>query len=749
MRPLLAIILCVPLPVSGLAANGVVLQLSLAEGNPSDTEVKRNQRDVGILRLKLESTGGEAAVSALILSRQDTPLASHDFWKVSIFDDGRTPPVELASGDFDIDQQLNETLILRFRSPLRITPGNPPSLKSLLDRFQIKDKPLGRGYDLVAFEYIPSLPVSPPAAASSSASTATAIPTAAFTATPSAGDYVRDTRLNRIGDIADIRAPSGRSGKTISPPLATAHRNASGSTLDVSVDAENVLRPTNKKALGVSFFLPGDGDPNWTENGECRAGLPLDWNGNDRLVTHLCGNFEPAVRDLHLQMTRVYDLAIYDRFQRVGQIPWYAHFDAKAALDHWAKLSNRLAIPQENMVLGIHLYTTAQDPQAIYPTPDFWRDVVQYSVHRGYRFKHWEIGNEVYIPIPESATGFVLNGFYDENNLALSVERFRRYFIAVSNAIRSVQPDAKVGLSIRGPDDITTENTWTDRVLRATAGYYDFLVGHYYNLGCGEVGDDAFERFVLAHNYALLQAQLSILERARNLPGNTGKPIYHYDTEWGAHGWRDQNCRGSVGAEVRNGNTYGTMQRAIRLIYYLREGIVEGASTWAMFTRDRINDPAFGLLTHAGPGWRSMVYWLYRYFQQFSGDWILNIDGSAPFLNGTFQRYPWPSPLPASGPYTPVLAAKSGDGRQLYLIIANANERLSYDFRVSLRNFLGAAASGYLLRDYRRGSWKDNNPFSTSESDFVRPHTVNLSPEGNTLTGNIPAHSVLFVRILK
>ncbi|HXF05561.1 MAG TPA: hypothetical protein VNM72_09105 [Blastocatellia bacterium] len=124
---LLTVILCLaPLHAAAeLAANGVVLQLSLAEGSPSDMEVERNQRDISILRLKLESTGGEAAVSALTLSRQGTPLASQDFWKVSIFDESRTPPIELASGDFDIDQQLNETLILRFRSPLRISPSTP------------------------------------------------------------------------------------------------------------------------------------------------------------------------------------------------------------------------------------------------------------------------------------------------------------------------------------------------------------------------------------------------------------------------------------------------------------------------------------------------------------------------------------------------------------------------------------------------------------------------------------------------
>lgn len=600
----------------------------------------------------------------------------------------------------------------------------------------------------------------PLAATPSPASTAMAIPTVAAAITPWGGDDAYDSIMNRIGALAAIRAPSTLSGERIYLPLVIVHQNQpwiytlnhrlqAGNTLDVSVDAEDVLRPTNQKVLGVSSFIVGDGDANWRVNGECRAGLPIDQDGIYRLDHHPCGNFEPAVSNLSLRMTRVHDLAIYDRFQRVGQVPWYAHFDAKQALDHWAELANRLGIPQENMVLGIQLYTTNGDRETIYPTPDFWRDVVQYSVHRGYRFKHWEIGNEVYIPIHEDTTGFVLNGFYTDGNLDLSVERFRQYFTAVSDAIRSVQPDAQIGLSVRGPDDITTENTWTDKVLRATAGYYDFLVGHYYNLGCGEVGDDAFERFVLAHNYALLQVQLSILERARNLPGNMGRPIYHYDTEWGAHGWRDPNCRGSVGAEVRNGNTYGTMQRAIRLIYYLREGIVEGASTWAMFTRDRTGEPAFGLLTHAGPEWRSMVYWLYRYFQQFSGDWILNIHGSAPFFTGTFQRYPWPSPLPASGPYTPLLAAKSGDGRELYLIIANANERLSYNFHVSLRNFRGTSATGYLLQDYRGEDWKNHNPFSTSESDFVRPYMVNLFPEGDTLVGNIPARSVLFIQILK
>ncbi|MEM2051915.1 MAG: hypothetical protein QW614_03055, partial [Candidatus Caldarchaeum sp.] len=411
------------------------------------------------------------------------------------------------------------------------------------------------------------------------------------------------------------------------------HRLLPGRFLDVVVDADRVLREVNRRVLGVSFFIVGDGDAGAKTEGRCRAGLPVDRHGSYRLDNHPCGDFEQAVRDLRLKMTRVHELALYDRWKHAGKAAenWYAQFDAKQALDIWSKLADRLNIPQENIVLGIQLYTTQQDRDTIYPRPEFWSELVRHSVDRGYRFRMWEVGNEVYFPIAERETGFVLNGFADSrDSLDTQVERFSRYLRDVSKAVKSVQPHAQIGLSINGVDDFTRRETWTQKVLEKAAGFYDFLVGHYYNWSDGVVADGMLEYFTLAYNYAVMKVQAMQLEMAGQFPQNHGKHIYHYDTEWGAAGTRTAGDW-NVYVEPRNGNTYGVLQRAVRLVYYLREGFVEGASTWAMFTRNPSTEPAFGLLTHEDPNLRSMVYWLYYYFQQFLGDFVLDVTGTAPY----------------------------------------------------------------------------------------------------------------------
>ncbi|MEM3081622.1 MAG: hypothetical protein QXH35_08020 [Nitrososphaerota archaeon] len=91
---------------------------------------------------------------------------------------------------------------------------------------------------------------------------------------------------------------------------------------------------------------------------------------------------------------------------------------------------------------------------------------------------------------------------------------------------------------------------------------------------------------------------------------------------------------------------------------------MEGASTWAMFTRNPLEEPAFGLLTYENPNLRSMVYWLYYYFQRFIGDVILDVGGTAPYHYSDANRYSWRGlSISGDGPVTPVIASKSSDGK--------------------------------------------------------------------------------------
>ncbi len=79
----------------------------------------------------------------------------------------------------------------------------------------------------------------------------------------------------------------------------------------------------------------------------------------------------------------------------------------------------------------------------------------------------------------------------------------------------------------------------------------------------------------------------------------------------------------------RNGNIFGVLHRAVRLIYYAREGMLRGASSWQML--NRVGAQGFGILFQQEPDKRAMLYWLYYYFNRHVGAQALDPQGTAPY----------------------------------------------------------------------------------------------------------------------
>jgi hypothetical protein len=116
----------------------------------------------------------------------------------------------------------------------------------------------------------------------------------------------------------------------------------------------------------------------------------------------------------------------------------------------------------------------------------------------------------------------------------------------------------------------------------------------------------------------------------------------------------------------RNANIVGTLHRAVRLIYYAREGMLLGASGWQMLSRT--GGQGFGILFPDAPEKQAMLYWLYYHFNRHVGEWVVDVEGTAPYH------------VPAraedrsfSAPMTPVLATLSQDGSTLDLILVNGS----------------------------------------------------------------------------
>jgi len=489
-----------------------------------------------------------------------------------------------------------------------------------------------------------------------------------------------------IDDVVVNESKSSREGRMIDDsaldynPLQ--HRLIPGQQLDFTLDAEKRLRQVTRDTGGVSFHRV----MGWT-------GVPYNRNGEYTLSPEL----EQAVRDMQLPMTRFY---------AVGDEP----FGLEGAIDRVAEMCQRVGVPEGHTVL--ELETQGANSKL---SPEVWARGVQYSQHQGYKFHHWEVANEPYLM--RSGTAFP------------SPDAYIDHFKAVSKAIRKVQPDSQIGIAIN-PGSLI----WGNYVLKQTAEFYDFVVGHHYDF-IQNVNKCSLETAVLTENFRKLDSilRLNALIRAYN----PNRDIYQYDTEWGMFGV------GPNGEEAdyvdRNANIFGTLHRAVRLIYYAREDILRGASSWEMFCR--IRSQGFGILSPDAPSKRFMIYWLYYYFNRHIGEWVLNMDGTAPYnypaeIDGANTKLET-----LSGPITPTLATISEDGKTIYLIIANGSWDQSTPCRVNFRNFEVNSAAGTVL------SHPDPNgkPLLERKEDAVTELSVMADEKHITCT--IPEHSVVFLMV--
>lgn len=480
-----------------------------------------------------------------------------------------------------------------------------------------------------------------------------------------------------IDDVVVTEQPSTRKGRLFDldsmqhPPLD--HRLKAGKELAFTVDAAKRLRRATRLAGGVSFHRVAG----WSR-------VPYSKEGEYVLHPEL----EKAIRDMRLPMTRFY---------AVGDEP----FGLEAALDKAAALLDRLAIPQDTTVLEFETQgATSKLP------PEVWARGVQHSLSKGYKFRHWEITNEPYVG--------------RSNRAFPTPDAYIAHFLAVSDAIRKVHPVGQIGIAVH-----PGSGAWGNYVLKQAAGRYDFVVGHHY---CGvDVNKSKFEDIVLTANFQKLDdiLKLNALIRACN----PNREVYQLDTEWGMHSGGPKGERADY--VNRNANVYGTLHRAVRLIYYTREDLLRGASSWEMFTR--LNSPGFGFLAQEAPTKRSMFYWLYYYFNHCVGDWVVDISGEAPYYTGRLDN------RESSGPLTPVVATVSDDGERLFLVIANGGWDKAQPCRVTLRNFAPAEDVGVVALSH---SDPDAHPFADRKEDMVAGLPVLVS--GDEVKCTLPPHSIVF-----
>lgn len=484
-----------------------------------------------------------------------------------------------------------------------------------------------------------------------------------------------------VDDITVVARPSGR------PPLINLstiaytplqHDLRSAERLEVHIDVARPIGSTAREVTGISFHRVAG----WT-------GQPFAKDGSYRLLAIQ----EEAIRQLRLPMTRFY---------AVGDEP----FPVEAALDRIADLCRRLNIPEEWTVIELEDQSAARKLP-----PETWARAVAYARKQGYRFRYWEVANEPY------------SGMWGKGGAFPTAEDYIDHFRRVSDAIRSVDKSAQVGVAIH-PHNVR----WGNLVLKETAGYYDFVVGHYYVFP--RIFDLPFEEVTLTENMRVLDHILRINALIRMY--NSQREVYQLDTEWGLHA----SGRGGERADYvdRNANIWGVIHRAVRMIYYARWGMLRGASGWQMLSMSR--GQGFAILFTDKPEATSMLYWLYYYFNRHLGPEILSTDGQAPFY--TPQRAEDHS---FAAPITPLLATRGIDGKTVYLIVVNASWTKTVPMTLHFTGFRPQAVRTVILSD----DDLDGKPLLVNKTAFVRSQPLTI--QGETISGDLPPHSVLFVTV--
>ena len=491
-----------------------------------------------------------------------------------------------------------------------------------------------------------------------------------------------DARLAKtlwIDDVSVVEGPSTRAGRLLDaeqmdyPKLR--HRLRAGDGLAFTVDPGRRIGEANRHVGGVSFHRVAG----W-------AHLPYDKDG--RYV--LPAGMEEAIRQMRLPMTRFYG---------VGDEP----FSLESSIDKAAEICRRIGVPPSVVPLE---FETQGATRAL--PPEAWARGVKHSLARGHGFRYWEITNEPYVPHVPMAFP--------------TPDVYAAHVAAVGKAIRKVHPEARIGMSINA-----RSHSWGQYLLKKVAGSYDWIAPHYYCFI--NAYDSRFEDVVLTGNFHVLDVLLRTRQMLRE--HNPGRDVVQYDTEWGLHSRGPKGER--AGHARRNGNVFGTLHRAVRLIYYARENLLAGASSWEMFSTDAT--PGMGFFSRNSPAKRHMLYWLYYHFNRHVGRWALETDGTARYHKGTYRG------IERRGPITPVLATLSADGRELYLVVVNGSWRAAQPCRVTLRNFAAAAAAGVVLSH----DDPDGHPRSERKADFVTDLPVRV--DAGELSCTIPPHAVAFVRV--
>lgn len=384
----------------------------------------------------------------------------------------------------------------------------------------------------------------------------------------------------------------------------------------------------------------------------------------------------------------------------------------KKELDIAHEICERFGIPEEWTILEFE----RQFGRNVNLNPAIYDSLVSYSIKKGYRFRIWRIKNEIY--------------------KKWTPEEYSKHLSRIVPTIRRSQPNSLIAIAIPGK-----KLNWTQKIIKLSQSKYDILMPHLYaNLPTWKY---KFEDITASQNFKVLSRLIELKTLISKTQNEGNKEILIIDGEWGL------NSPGKNGERplfnYRNGNILGTIHRAYRLIYYIRENLVDGAIGWNLLNlTHRRGKPSqgFSLLFTDAPNKTSLLFWLYFLFRKHLGKYVVKIDGSTPFFVPGNIKIANARALPI----TTSLVTYTPDSSVLYFIIVNSSYK---DTLIGTLRIVGNIrindVHGTVLSDFRPHPI-DSLPVISDSSKVIRTVQTNLN-NNKGLSLRVLPHSVTFLEI--
>lgn len=496
----------------------------------------------------------------------------------------------------------------------------------------------------------------------------------------------------------------------------------SGTKLEVLVDYQNVKHNTNRDLISCALSTLGFPTPIGGPTGSPPENLrPY----TDAGVYDLHSTSESDLRSLDIKLTRIENFAGMYWVHGIGNTINPEEF--AGCLDKAVHYINRLGTTAKSLIVSPYK-NSLQFPL---PLTDHTLLASVAERMKNYNGSLLEVVSEPF----RQALG--LDSYFS------TPAAYASYHEQAFAAVKSIYAGARVGLNLLYRMTTTGSNyseqypQWGTEMASNLYGYYNFITAQLFGQEPGSTSASPWP-----HGTILGTQAIRLLEWADAL--QPFAPVIV--TSYGLAPIDSTTPGGNPELDPRGSNILGALFRAHMMILALDDSDLLGMLGTAAITQGTNPlRPGFLTLNYTSPGWKTYLFWLYRYMRMFVGEQILSTIGKTVIYEDSTSSVPGIHPQAVRRcSLLPVLASKTEDERNLLLVVANLDTDSSHNVEIRVTNFDPVQPTAYILAS------QSTSPFD--ELGWLSPDTIPVSPfavelDDKVLSFTIPKHSIVFIRL--